>query len=1141
MPRSLTVVLQGIRILKFYAWESATAHRIQHLRDQEVAQLTKFQMLKMLNTFLMFVGPLIIAFTLFIVYIRMGGHLTVAKVYTLYALLNVIKLPFGITPMAYAAYQETVVALNRITEFLLLEEEDSNNRITDGSATAESAEGLEMTNQAPPIAQDKAPEGSEGKLLFSMRNASFGWDNSADSFALKDITLDIHSSDFVAIVGSVGCGKTSLISAMLGQMVTRSGTLDTHGTRVAYVAQEHWICNTSLINNITFNSTLHDPSYVETIDNSQLTNDLLVLPNADFTHIGERGLNLSGGQKARVSIARALYSGYHLPLEVGDFIDAIDPEQTEALAAVKDVDCYIFDDALASVDVHVGKALFNHAVCSPFVASKARIICLSSNYHYLPYFDKIIVLQDGKIAQVGTYNEISQTFPEYDVIGKNVDYYKQNSLKLPDAVNVAELLAEEDNGETEPVVEQPAVMAVPAALVSKHSKGKSVHFSSETEPYDPHNVARPVSLFEANRELIEKKRGESNELMTTEDREKGAVAAAIYLAYFSFAFSFAKHYLQPSSSKRAINKLDQIEQVAINRHYSTQGNQIVVSPTDPHADKPETEIKTDFAGIGVATLIFVLFAFSQGTRVLADLWMGYWAEEEQGISSHNYSSEFYRVYFIVLTWGTVFACFMRSLIFVGVCLGSSYNLHHQLLINVFNAPINNYFDVTPMGRILNRFTKDFDNLDALLPDFFHQTLQNVFNVVAIVIVCLSSSPYFILLFSPLAVGFYFIQNYFRKSCREMKRLDNISRSPIYSLYTEILAGLTTIKTFQYTPIFKHRFFHLINAHVANFFVFWFSSRWLAIRLDLISNLVTFFVAILAVALEATGKTTNGNLIGIALVYSLQLTATLQWTVRISIETETNMTSVERLLVFKDIIPEEVICRSFDDHGDHINVDAKDIAIEEGSASGSKRHLEDPNALRSAPLDELVNWPQKGQITLKNVFLRYRPDLPFVLNGLNLTIPGGCKVGICGRTAAGKSSLMLALFRIVEVDLSSVIEIDGINIQSVPLHILRSQMTIIPQDPFMFSGTLRENLDPFDQYSDTEVFEALERVHLLEDVQNKFPAKLQHPITERGENISVGQRQLICIARALLRKSKVIIMDEVSCCCLLLLAVLIDCS
>jgi ABC-type multidrug transport system fused ATPase/permease subunit len=1036
----------------------------------------------MLNNFLMFVGPLIVAFVLFIVYIRLGGELTVAKVYTAYALLNVIRLPFSITPMAYASWQEARVALKRITNFLLLEEQEDEEKsdLTTISTTDNKNDG-------------------DRKVLVSMKNASFSWDTNAESFALTDVNFEISKGDFIAVVGAVGSGKTSLVSAILGQMITKTGSINRYQTRMAYVAQEHWICNTALDKNILFYSKFNEDAYIDTIDQAQLTHDLLVLPHADQTSIGERGLNLSGGQKARVSIARALYAGYNLGLDFEDFAEHLSLEEKSQL--LSPIDMYIFDDALASVDVHVGKALFQQAICSKHIEDSARLVCLSSNYHLLPYFQKIAVMQHGKLVMLASYEEVRKAFPEYDVAQSQSTESEENKEE-----HTEDILANE-NGETMEVEEN--------GTTNDDTTDRST-----------------TSTFRAHLEEIEKRRHGANDIMTTEDREKGAVALATYLSYFSFAFAFINQYQKRSQKGRGDAKTN-IEQLSINRHYRMEDNCIIPTPsTAPQSQSTHDQILGFFA----ALVIFVLFSFCQGTRVLCDLWMGYWAEEEQGISKEHYGNEFYYVYFIVLTWGTVFLTFVRALLFILICLGSSYNLHNILLVNVFNAPINRYFDITPMGRILNRFTKDFDAMDALLPDFFLQTLQNLFAVLSIVIVCLTSSAYFILLFFPLAVLFYFIQSYFRKSSREMKRLDNISRSPIYSLFSEILQGLVTIKTFQYDKVFSLKFFHTIDAHICNYFVFWFASRWLALRLDLISNMIAFFVAILSVILKETNNSANGNLIGIALVYSLQLTALLQWTVRISIETETNMTSVERLLTFRNIVAEDVITKSHDNSKPQYNevnpsntpalddkIPSKEVQLEEVVIHEAKTEI------RSCPLDKLQSWPYKGQITLSNLYLRYRPDLPYVLNGVNLEIPGGSKVGICGRTAAGKSSLMLTFFRIVELEAASNIYIDGINIQSVPLHILRSQITIIPQDPFMFSGTLRENLDPFDQYTDEEIFEALERVQLLDDVMNKFTNKLEHPIAERGENISVGQRQLICIARALLRKSKVIVMDEVRIC------------
>eukprot|EP00981_Chlorochromonas_danica_P007274 scaffold1632_cov208-Ochromonas_danica.AAC.3 len=592
--------LQGIRILKFYAWESATAHRIEHIRAQEVKHLTKFQLLKMINTIIMFVGPIVIAFSLFMVHIGMGGKLTVSRVYTLYALLNVIRMPFSITPMAFASWQESRVSLRRISKYLLLEEEDQRPLLTDAPANANAnatttatashqeevrnGNDLEQSNEE----NDKEsypllslPSGhvvnekGKKKLLISIKDASFAWDGQTESYALSNISLDVFASDFIAIVGSVGSGKTSLISAILGQMITREGSLETFNTRIAYVAQEHWICNTSLHQNVLFNSTLHENEYIDTIDHSQMTNDLLVLPNADYTYIGERGLNLSGGQKARVSIARALYAGYHLPLHYETFIQNLSEETKKVSppsSSPSPIELYIFDDALASVDVHVGKALFQQAITSSHLEDKAKIVCLSSNYHYLPYFQKIIVLKDGQIHRVGDYQSIVEEYPEY-ALGLNNSSKNNNNNEINNNNN---------NNDDDVDSLAKAMQQQQREQQREEEDGKD----NDDDDDDDDDLTKGKSLFRANYETIEQKRHHAQDLMTAEDREKGAVAFSTYVEYFSNAFTFFAHFLAQRRQRRRErgngngsnweNRLKKVNEANINRHYEQQGNQIVI-------------------------------------------------------------------------------------------------------------------------------------------------------------------------------------------------------------------------------------------------------------------------------------------------------------------------------------------------------------------------------------------------------------------------------------------------------------------------------------------------------------------------------------------------------------------------------------
>lgn len=320
------------------------------------------------------------------------------------------------------------------------------------------------------------------------------------------------------------------------------------------------------------------------------------------------------------------------------------------------------------------------------------------------------------------------------------------------------------------------------------------------------------------------------------------------------------------------------------------------------------------------------------------------------------------------------------------------------------------------------------------------------------------------------------------SSRQLKRLESVSRSPVYSHFNETLLGVSVIRAFEEQERFIRQSDLKVDENQKAYYPSIVANRWLAVRLECVGNCIVLFASLFAVI---SRHSLSAGLVGLSVSYSLQVTTYLNWLVRMSSEMETNIVAVERL---------------------------KEYSETEKEAPWQIQDMAPPK-----------DWPQVGRVEFRDYGLRYREDLDLVLKHINVTIDGGEKVGIVGRTGAGKSSLTLGLFRIKESAEGEII-IDDINIAKIGLHDLRFKITIIPQDPVLFSGSLRMNLDPFSQYSDEEVWTSLELAHLKGFV-SALPDKLNHECAEGGENLSVGQRQLVCLARALLRKTKILVLDE----------------
>ena len=480
-------------------------------------------------------------------------------------------------------------------------------------------------------------------------------------------------------------------------------------------------------------------------------------------------------------------------------------------------------------------------------------------------------------------------------------------------------------------------------------------------------------------------------------------------------------------------------------------------------------------------LLVLALVISQGASILLNLWLSWWTSDHFKMSRGAYIGVYsgLGVLSALLMFG-----YSVALSVVGT--RSSRVLLQQAMYRVLRAPMH-FFDTTPLGRITNRFSKDVDVMDNNLTDAFRMYSFTLAMIISVFILIIAYFPYFAIALAPLFIMFLFSASYYRASAREVKRIESILRSGVYARFGEAVAGTSSIRAYRVQDKFISAVRSAIDNQDSAYFLTFANQRWLAVRLDAIGNILVFVTGILVITSRFD---VNPSIAGLVLSYILTIVQMIQFTVRQLAEVENGMTSVERLHYY-----------------------------------GNKLDEEAPLKLKNVP----ESWPPSGEIVFNEVQMRYRAELPLVLQGLNLRVTGGERIGIVGRTGAGKSSIMSALFRLVELSGGSI-SIDGINIASIGLKDLRTRLAIIPQDPTLFKGTIRSNLDPFDEHTDLELWSALRQADLV-DANAKFGDKstgriqLDGIVEDEGLNYSLGQRQLLALSRALVRGSQIIVCDE----------------
>uniref|UniRef100_A0A674MHW2 Cystic fibrosis transmembrane conductance regulator n=1 Tax=Takifugu rubripes TaxID=31033 RepID=A0A674MHW2_TAKRU len=442
-------------------------------------------------------------------------------------------------------------------------------------------------------------------------------------------------------------------------------------------------------------------------------------------------------------------------------------------------------------------------------------------------------------------------------------------------------------------------------------------------------------------------------------------------------------------------------------------------------------------------------------------------------------TDFYLGIYGGLTLATVIFGFIRNMFLFNVLVRCAQSLHDRMFTAILRTPVR-FFDINPIGRILNRFSKDIGQLDSKMPWIFVDFIQLFLQILGVIAVSASVIPWILIPVLPLLLVFIYLRRYFLQTSRDVKRLESTTRSPVFSHLSSSLQGLWTIRAFQAEDRFQKTFDDYQDLHSQAWFLFLTTSRWFALRLD---GICSIFVTVTTFGCLLLRDQLDAGSVGLALTYAVTLMGMFQWAVRQSAEVENLMTSVERVIEYTEL---------------------------EGEAPWQTQKRPPPD------------WPSKGLVTFDQVSFSYSDDSPPVLHSLKAMFLPQEKVGIVGRTGAGKSSLVSALFRLAEP--KGNIYIDGILTSEIGLHDLRQKMSIIPQDPVLFTGSMRKNLDPFNQHTDEELWNALEEVQLRSVVED-LPGKLETVLAESGSNFSVGQRQLVCLARALLRKNRILIIDE----------------
>ncbi|KAG2494935.1 hypothetical protein HYH03_006870 [Edaphochlamys debaryana] len=937
--------------------------------------------------------------------------------------------------------------------------------------------------------------------------------------SLAGVAFALAPGELLCVTGATGSGKTSLLAALMGELPATAGTgggsvgeAAVYGS-VAYCAQLPWVMAGTARDNILLGLPYDEEWYGRVVQACCLMDDFVSwAPDGDGIELGDGGTNISGGQRARLALARACYARPSVAL---------------------------LDDPLSAVDPRVARCLFDGVIGPGGLLAEAGAtrVLVTHQQRFLAGAGQVLVLRAGRQVALGPWEAVSGLgLPE---LGSS------RSAQVSSDGRAAEPVYENCNDER-PEVERPD--AKDSAVETEAPKALVQGGRPRPQPLRPQrsmpqrsmpqrsmrtvllDSGRPTPTPEAFerrvRASLDLPRRNSADVQATGRPPLAEVRAWGRTLSRSVDYGYTRPpplpgsgLLSAASIGRAAGAAGGSAAAFASRkkvlNWSKSGRRLVVSE-----DRAEGGVSWGvyasygryLGGVPLLCVLCVGLLGGQALALAADWWLAEWAhasEEEQ-------ADKRWLAVYGALTGAVVAIALFRAALFFAAAIAASTKIHNSMIERVLRSPLS-FFHTNPTGRILNRFSRDQGIADDLLPTYAFDSLQCAGMVLGAFVLVAAAVPLVLPVLVLLAALFYYIRRRYLTASRQIKRWEAVTYTPVCSTIVSTLKGLPTIRAYRAGPLFEAQLQQHLALHSSWWFALIASQRWVGLRMDMLASLALVATALLACALQ---KRISIEVLGLALTHTLNLATLMQWFVRQSAELENSMTSVERMVAYTQLPTEP---QEPTQQGGKAVAAIRAAAGQPGRKSHDSAEQGEAGVAVTAVGARPADWPRTGALRYENVSAVYRAGLHPVLRDLTFELHPGSSCGVVGRTGSGKSSLVLTLFRLIHVTHGRIL-LDGVDIASVPLALLRRHLAIIPQDPTLFSGTLRSNLDSQGAHADGRVWEVLRSVGLREAVA-AMPGGLDALVACGGVNLSVGQRQQLCLARALLTGSKLLALDE----------------